>query len=416
MPQHALLPFTLLLTGSLALAQVPASPPPLPVDGEVAALHNSFVRLTKEKRLKVVIIGNSVSYGGNFGGAERVNYVTHLLAWLKKRFPEAQIDISPSIIFAIGPEVQLFRMEDKVFSKAPDLVVVEFGAANGAWGARGQAITDRATEGYLRRLRFLLPRADILMNLGIFKSMLEDYQKGVVPPTVLVQQTLARHYACAFADSERAIADRVLAGEPFETFMKDFIHPSAKGYEVHGEVISAELERQYAHFLATPEKARTLRDHAFPKACVHPDPWLFPRLESALLAEELRGFTVGEKGRVKYIAATDAGASGTFTAARGKIVGVFFSSPDMRGNLEVRLDGAGEWTRLTQKNEPRFTEEDDPGAYLQRVFFGGHGLPLYSKRVDFRVSANPEVPGNTAVQIIGFFVIEREPGLDFSRP
>jgi lysophospholipase L1-like esterase len=379
-----------------------------------APLHNTFVKLTQEKRLKVVVIGNSVSHGAPDGETPKKNYTYYLLQWLRAHFPEAKIEVKMSIIFAIGPEIQLFRMEDKLLCEKPDLVVTEFGAANGAWGEAGRAITERATEGYVRRLRLLLPNADCLMNLGIFATMMDDYTAGRTPQSVLFAQAVAQHYDCLLADSEKSIADRVRAGEPWATYMSDAIHPSPAGHALHGEVICAAVEAEYARFRES--SVRTLAAHPFPRATVHPDPWLFPRLTPAFFADKVDGFAIAETGRVKYLAATRAGAHGTFTAPAGQVVGVLLRSPHPRGNLEVRLDGKGRWVRLSQKQEPRFTEEDDPANYLQRNFFAAYGLPLYARRVDFRVAADPEDKGQFAVQFVGFLVIEHAPGIDFARP
>jgi hypothetical protein len=387
-----------------------------PSTPERSLLQNSFIKLTKEKRLKIVVIGNSVSHGAPFGENPTKNYSYYMLKWFEKQFPDAKIDIKMSIIFAIGPEIQLFRMEDKLFIEKPNLVVMEFGAANGAWGDGGREITERATEGYLRRLRFMLPQADCLMNMGIFYTMMDEYKKGKTPNSVLFQYDVAKHYGSVLADSEKVIKERVMAGEKWETYMNDYIHPSPAGHELYGQVIAKELDREYAIFQTTSAKESQIKPHTFPQQTVRTDCWLFPRLTTALFADDLKDFHIAENGRVKFIAANKPGASGSFSTNRGKIVGMLMHSPQKRGNLEVRLDNKGEWVRLSQKNEPRFTEEDDPANYLQRNFFGVYGLPLYAQRVDFRVSANPEDKDCYDVHIIGFLVIERDPEMTFSRP
>ncbi len=84
------------------------------------------------------------------------------------------------------------------------------------------------------------------------------------------------------------------------------------------------------------------------------------------------------------------------------------------GNLEVRaLDGR--WIRLSQQNEPHFTEEDDPDNRLYRNFFGVYGLPLSLKNVEFRVAAEPELQDAHQVQIVGFLVIEHKAAIPFVR-
>jgi len=380
----------------------------------VGALHNTFVQLTTQKRLKIVVIGNSVTHGSPFGGQTHVSFYTALHEWLRAKFPDATIELKTGIIFAIGPEIQLFRMEEKVVAEKPDLVLVEFGAANGAWGDAGREITERATEGYIRRLRFLLPRADCFMNLGLFRSMMTAYQAGKTPRSAAFQHDVARHYNCALADSGWAIAQRVMAGEDWNTFMSDDIHPNQKGYAVHSETIVAELERQYAMFLK--EESRTPVNHSFPASTVHSDPWLFPRLVPAYFAEKTQGFTMGENGRLKYLSAHEVGASGLFTPGRGKVVGVLMREAAGRnsGNLEVKAPD-GRWVRLSRQNEPHFTEGDDPENRLYRNFFAAYGLPLYLSKVEFRVSASPETPGAHRTQIVGFFVIEREASIPFIR-
>ena len=336
-------------------------------------LSNSFTKCLTEKRLTIVVIGNSVSYGAAFEGDKIDSYYVHLADWFRETFPLADIDVKLGIIFAIGPEVQLFRMEDKALKPQPDLVVTEFGAANGVWGERGRAITERATEGYVRRLLALRPEADVLMNLGLQERMMEAYREGRTPASVLFQERVARHYDCALTDPGTAIAQKVLAGEPWERFMNDGIHPGPQGYAVHGQTIREELDRQYSRYQELDADARAAKPHPLPAAALLPDPWVLPRLVPAGAAE-LQGFRSGASGRVSYVEATSPAASGSFEAANGRIVGLLYQfQPDPEDRpqpeLEVRLDGAEEWTRLP-RNEPVFPEEDDR-AHLSSGSFSG---------------------------------------------
>jgi hypothetical protein len=127
------------------------------MNSSLHTLTNAFTRCLIDRKLTIVVIGNSVSYGAACDGDKIDSYYVHLTDWFRKTFPDAEIQVKLGIIFAIGPEVQLFRMEDKALRPQPDLVVTEFGAANGAWGEKGREITERATEGYIRRLRMLPP-------------------------------------------------------------------------------------------------------------------------------------------------------------------------------------------------------------------------------------------------------------------
>jgi hypothetical protein len=326
----------------------------------------------------------------------------------RARFPDASIEIHTGIIFAVGPEVQLFRMKDKLLAFDPDLVVAEFGAANAAWGDRGRCVTDPATEGYVRRLRLLRPKADLLLNLGIFTTMLDDYRARKTPATVAFIRRLADHYHFLITDSGEAIAQRVLASEPWRKFMKDGIHPSEDGYDVHGKVIEAELEHQWALYQSLPPEKRKVTALSCPETTVAHEPWTWPCLTSSGSAEKTHGFVPGKSGRVKFIEG-GSGSSGNFTPVRGNIVGILYlagnsANADPLAEVEVRLDGKGDWIRLPLRNEPKFPEDDDRSNYFQRQFFGGYGLPASGARsLEFRV---PETSGPAVTRIAGFFVVE----------
>lgn len=371
------------------------------------SLSHTFTRLTEDKKLKVVVVGNSVTAGAPAGknpGGVPSFYVT-LEKWLRANFPDAQIEVVPKIIYAIGPEVQLFRMDERMLAEKPDLVVAEFGAANGAWGDSGKRVTEPATEGFLRRLRAKAPTTDAILVLGIFKTMLEDYRAGKTPASVTFLRDAAKRYDYALADPQKVIAERVLAGEPWEAFMKDFIHPGDAGYQIYGTAVVAEFARQWAAFQKLSPEDRTISDHPLPAQTLHPDPWINPRLVPAIETQEQTGFTITEKGRWKILSATQPDAIGRFVpAAPGKVVGVLMRNSGKAGNLEIEHDG--KWFRLSQKSEPHFTDGEDKSVKMHRNFFGVYGLPLKMDEVKFRVSPDPEVVGNTDVELIGFFVID----------
>lgn len=388
--------------------------------GEYSHMHNTFVKLSTQKKLRIVLIGNSITHGGIQNG-KAINYYQYLVDWLQQRFPQAQIEVQSGVIFAIGAEVEVFRMEDKVFAPKADLVVAEFNAANGgevaAWGeARGGAIGEAATEGFLRRLRFYMPQTDCLLNMSVSQPMWDAYySKNLVPPSVAFHHRVSAHYGMPEVDSGQAIVDRLRAGEPWSTYMNDVVHPGEKGYALHGATIIAELERQYALFLATPEHARKLRNYPMPATTIHPEPWLFPRLVPAFYADKADGFTVGECGRVKYLQATQAGAHGVFTAKRGQIVGLYLRFKDYKvtTKLEVRPNGRGKWVPLSSETEVRFNEQDDGENWFNRFFLHAYGMPLGCDSIEFRL---PKGVDPATLQITGFFVIERPAQMPFQRP
>ena len=402
----------------------------LPLAAESCPMSNTFTKLLRDKKLSIAIVGNSVTHGAKFDKQNIDSFYLDLLDWFKTTFPDAEITAQTGIIFAIGPEVQVFRMEDKTFATNPDLVVVEFGAANGAWGERGRSVTDPATEGFIRRIRQHQPEADIFMNLGLFTTMMDDYRAARTPGTVTFLKSLGKHYGFPIANSGSEMARRILAGDPWDKFMTDGIHPTQVGYRLHGEVIRSVLDKQYALYKEEDKRhgdavilsinpkglaggsiivpPLPIKNHPIPTTTLTPNPWVNPRLFTGWEATDLGGFQRGESGRVRFIEGDANAASGKFIAPEGRIVGLFFynghSPSEPRANIDVRFDGAGDWHTFALEREPCFTEEDDPANYLRRLFFGGYGFPGEGFReIDFRATPNDEA---RTLRICGFFVVK----------
>lgn len=382
-----------------AFAAAPASP-----------LHNTFARLSRGEPLKVVVVGNSVTAGAPAGQATVPSFYVAMENWLRRTFPQADIRVSPRIIYAIGPEVQLFYQDYRVLSESPDLVLAEFGAANGAWGRAGAVVTEPATEGYVRRLRELSPKTDVVLMMGVFKTMMDDYRAGNTPPSADFIHRVAAHYDALAVDAGAELARRVVAGEPWETYMKDFIHPSPAGYTLYGDRLVAALEAEWKRHQSSAVASAQVVSHATPPATLHPSPWKSPRLVPASAASASESFFQQTQAAISWIEATTPGATGGYQAPEGRrVIGVLMRESKPCGNLEVRVPG-GEWTRLTQSRTPHFTVKDDPANRLYRNFFATYGLPEGGvSSLEFRVSASPETTGAHVVQIVGFFELAAVP-------
>lgn len=393
----------------MAVAIVGCSAPVRAV-AEPCMMSNTFTKLLVDQKLTIAIIGNSVTHGAKFDKENIDSYTLDLLDWFKTTFPKAEITAQTGIIFAIGPEVQVFRMEDKVFASNPDLVVVEFGAANGAWGEKGRPVTDPATEGFIRRIRHLQPKADIFMNLGLFTTMMDDYRAGRTPGTVEFLKSLGKHYGFPVADSGSEMARRIIAGEPWEKFMTDGIHPSQAGYRLHGEVIRGALDQQwkaYQELIGRSGLQLVVFDHLQHQPTLTPNPWVNPRLYTGWEATDLGGFQRGESGRIRFIEGGARASSGKLSVDGGRIVGLLLhngkSPSEKYANIDVRFNGTGDWHTFNLAQEPCFTEGDDPGNYFRRLFFGGYGFPGEGFReIEFRATPGDE---SLTVRISGFFVV-----------
>jgi lysophospholipase L1-like esterase len=362
-------------------------------------LNNTFAKLEQGEPVRIVVVGNSVTHGAPLGQKRTTSFYWALYDWLHARYPGADIQLQTSIIFAIGPELQLFRMPDKVFRHQPDLVLAEFGAANGAWGAAGREVTDPATEGYIRLLRQKLPYCDIILQLGLFKTMMDHHEKGQVPPTARFLQDLAEKYDCLVADGQQEMARRIVAGAPWEDYMKDAIHPGEAGYRLHSEVLRAALERAHSDYRQHPQP---LRAHRLSGDTLHPKPWVKPLLVPSGAAADVQDFAPVDFGRFRGQVAQSSGATLRFQPATGRVYGLLLRRPAKPGGLEILHNGA--WKQLSLRQAPRAMEEDDPDSNpIIRHFWHSDGLPLSFAEIQLRSVIEQE---GESVEILGFLVVE----------
>lgn len=368
-------------------------------DAAESPLNNTFAKLDRGEPVCIVVIGNSVTYGAPAGEKRTTSFYWALADWMREHFPKGDIRLKTGIIFAIGPELQLFRMEDKVFRHKPDLVLAEFGAANGAWGPAGRAVTDPATEGYIRLLRERLPECDVVLQLGLFQTMMDWYRRGETPPTAAFLHSVGTHYGCLVSDGGRAIAERIVKGADWKEFMKDGIHPNENGYAVHSAVLRQALDEAYAAYRKRPAPVAA---HVLPKATLTPRPWVRPRLVPASAAADVAGFSPADFGRFKGLVATESGAVLSFRPTAGRCVGLLLRRPKAPGGLRIMTDGV--WVAMNLKNEPRAIEEDDPDRHpLFRHFFHADGLPLSFGEVRLQTLMAAE---GESVELAGFLVVE----------
>lgn len=396
----------------LALAAIT----PTAASPDAAPLRNTFDRLSRGEPVRIVVVGNSVTAGAPAGQSAVPSFYVAMEAWFRKTFPDSRIKVVPRIIYAIGPEVQLFYQDARLLSESPDLVLAEFGAANGAWGRAGTAVTEPATEGYVRRLRKLSPRTNVILMMGVFETMLDDYRANRAPPSAEFLHRVATHYDCLAVYAGAELARRVVAGEPWETYMKDFIHPSPAGYTLYSETLVAALEREWQRFRSAPVPSSSLAEprtapiRTVPETTLHPTPWSDPRLVPASDVTTSHGFEPRVNGSVAYLESTRTDATGRYTAPAGRrVLGVLMRESKPSGNLEVRIPG-GDWVLLTQSRTPHFTVKEDPANRLYRNFFASESaLPPDVTDIEFRLSPNPETGEARLVQIVGFFEVASFP-------
>ncbi len=100
---------------------------PLFVPTEQAGrLKQTRARLEKGGPFKVVAFGDSITNGGD-ASEERLQFTRRYAQWLQERFPKAEIAFENGATGGDSTVQGLARLEEKVLSRTPDLVLVGFG-------------------------------------------------------------------------------------------------------------------------------------------------------------------------------------------------------------------------------------------------------------------------------------------------
>lgn len=83
-------------------------------------------RLEKGGPFKVIAFGDSITYGGD-ATEERLQFTRRYAAWLQEQFPSAQISFENGATGGDSTVSGLARLEEKVLTREPDLVLIGFG-------------------------------------------------------------------------------------------------------------------------------------------------------------------------------------------------------------------------------------------------------------------------------------------------
>jgi len=90
------------------------------------ALKQTRERLLKGGPFKVVAFGDSITYGGD-ATEERLQFTRRYVQWLQEQFSNAQITFENGATGGDSTVSGLARLEEKVLTRAPDLVLLGFG-------------------------------------------------------------------------------------------------------------------------------------------------------------------------------------------------------------------------------------------------------------------------------------------------
>lgn len=204
-------------------------------------LPNFFDKLKAGGEVRVGYLGGSITAANGW----RVKS----LKWLQEQYPAARLSEINAAIGGTGSDLGVFRANQDVISKKPDLLFIEFAVNDGGPAEKIQ----RCMEGIVRQAWTADPTTDICFVYTLSEPMLPSYKDGKFTTVATAMEGVAAHYripSIAFGpEVARQVANGSLTftgkadpSKPSQRFFTgDSVHPNDTGHEIYQTVIARSL-------------------------------------------------------------------------------------------------------------------------------------------------------------------------------
>ncbi len=232
---------------SLATAAAVAESPPFEQRAAVecepsGGLPNLLARLKSGQEVRVAYLGGSITAAPGW----RVKS----LAWLKQKYPDAELSEIDAAIGGTGSDLGVFRLEHDVLQHKPTMLFVEFAVNDG--GADPVQI-QRTMEGIVRQTWRADPATDICFVYTTSDPFFADLKAGKASRAASAMEIVADHYKIPSIQLGMEVAELEKSGKlifkgakPKEAakpgkpiiFSEDAVHPLDAGHELYLQAIA----------------------------------------------------------------------------------------------------------------------------------------------------------------------------------
>ncbi len=226
-------------------------------EGNQTSLQSVFSRAHKGGKLVIGVFGGSITEGAACANPSS-RYPNVVLAWWKKTFPKAQVELVNAGIGATGSDYGAMRVKRDLLSHSPDMVVVDF--------AVNDPSTKEYAESYEGVVRQILnaPKKPALMLLFMMKSDGTNAQE--------LESKIGTYYGVPMISYRDAIWPEIQTGKiKWSEISPDNIHPNEIGHKLTGELICGALDRAFRKF--------SLRNNSSTESSIIPTPLLSDSFE-----------------------------------------------------------------------------------------------------------------------------------------
>lgn len=195
-----------------------------------------FNKLRAGKAVTVAYIGGSITAGAGANNPEKTSYRALVTSWLRQRFSKIEITELNAGLPTTGSLYGTMRARRDVIAQKPDLVFVEFAAAD---AADEEQPVKKAVEGLLRQLLILPQPPEVVMLYA---------QNSKRTARIDWHDAVAAHYQVPAVNLNEKALSALDAGKINAAGLwKDGFNPTDAGHKLYAEFIT--------NFLAEQEKS-----------------------------------------------------------------------------------------------------------------------------------------------------------------
>lgn len=229
-------------------------------------LPNFFNKIEKGEKVNIAYLGGSIT--------EMEGWRDKTFNWFKGTYPSVQFTQIMASVSGTGSEFGVYRIDEHVLNKDPDLVFVEFSTND---ELREYNDIQASIEGIVRKIWMHNPETDICFVHTVTNGSYSSYLYGKYPTSAQAIEDMGEYYKIPTINLAKYIIKKIMLGEIVidgstgetdenKTFANDGIHPTDIGHELYKEVIidcmntMSEIREQKPHNLIPVKNEKNLEN------------------------------------------------------------------------------------------------------------------------------------------------------------
>jgi len=194
--------------------------------------------INNKKEFKVGFLGGSITEGAGASKQEK-RYSSLVTKALQDKYADVEFSEVNAGVGGTGSDLGIFRLEDDLLSKNPDIVFIEFAVNDDEFEN-----TDIYIENIIRKILCYKSNIPIVMLYTAKKDMVEkNYKNGVLPNSVIKQEKVAKYYNIPSINVGKALCDEISCDvSKMTSYLPDSVHPNDIGYKLYASEILKFLE------------------------------------------------------------------------------------------------------------------------------------------------------------------------------